>query len=124
MVPVHRDLIQRGFIDWFRGLNRKGFLWEFDYPNPDILSREYSKWFLRYNRAIGINIPGLVFHSFRHSFASAGRLANMMEEINECLRGAKPQRVAAKYGENKRLIETLRDNIHMISYKGLPTQEQ
>jgi integrase len=120
-VPVHRSLIDLGFIDWVRSQkDRRGLLFQSQYPSPEVLSREASKRFRRYMERIGLKRPGLTFHSFRHTFKTAARMANVPEPINDCLTGHLPQTVAAEYGKNKRRIEVLRDYIDQIQFEGLP----
>jgi integrase len=119
-IPIHSELVRLGFIAFIRAQQeRKGLLFQNRYPSPDILAREYSKQFRSYKTDIGITTPGVKFHSFRHGFKTAGRLANIPEEVNDALTGQLPQTVAGKYGNQQRLIAYLKTQIDRIGYEGL-----
>jgi integrase len=116
MIPLHPRLIQMGFPEWAR----TGLPWKHRYPDAEILSREFSKQFARHLTRIGLKRTGLVFHSFRHTFKSAGRMCGMIEDLNDVLTGHLPQTVAGKYGRNKRPVETLLEQIQKLDFEGLP----
>jgi integrase len=59
---------------------------------------QWSKWFGRYIRGIGIANPDRVFHSFRHSFKDALRAAGVSEDINDALTGHSGGGVGRSYG--------------------------
>jgi integrase len=116
VIPLHPHLIQMGFPEWAQ----TGLPWKHRYPSPEILSREFSKQFARHLLRIGLKRTGLVFHSFRHTFKSTGRMKGMIEDLNDVLTGHLPQTVAGKYGMNKRPVETLYEQIEKLEFEGLP----
>ena len=66
-VPVHRKLIELGFIDWAKN-HEHDMLFKIDTIGPDQKwSSRFSRQFGKYKRTIGINDTGVVFHSFRHN---------------------------------------------------------
>ncbi len=116
MIPLHPRLVQMGFVEWAQ----TGLPWKHRYADAEILSREFSKQFARHLKRIGLKRTGLVFHSFRHTFKTAGRMGGMIEDLNDVLTGHLPQTVAGKYGRNKRPVETLLEQIQKLEFEGLP----
>ena len=58
----------------------------------------FSKWFGRYIGTHGVTDVGKVFHSFRHNFIDAMRMAGVSAEINTALVGHSDGSVHGKYG--------------------------
>jgi integrase len=119
VVPLHRQLVELGFVQYARS-SASGHIFDSRYDSPRKLSHEYSKWFGRYLTKIGLIERELVFHSFRHTFKTACRLANVPTEIHDELTGHKPVTVGGWYGERKRRMEFLKDIIDSLRYDGLP----
>ncbi len=118
VIPLHARVIELGFPDH---VEKRGSGWVF--PNdggPDHLAREYSKRFGAYLDDIGLVDRALVFHSFRHNFKTACRMANIPAEIHDELTGHAPQNVGGIYGERKRLMTYLNELVDRIQYEGLP----
>lgn len=85
-------------------------------------ARAFSKWFGRYVGAHGITDPTKVFHSFRHNFTDALRVADVSEEVNRALVGHTHSGVHGKYGAKKmvaRFRDRLRKAVESITYTGL-----
>ncbi|PKR47503.1 site-specific integrase, partial [Thalassospira marina] len=117
-VPIHKDLISLGFLGYAKS-SRTGYVFESRYETPRKLSHEYSKWFGRYLTAIGLDDRELVFHSFRHTFKTACRFANVPDEIHDELTGHRPVNVGGWYGERKRRLEYLSEVIDGLIFDGL-----
>jgi integrase len=70
-IPIHNKLVELGFLTYVQSQkNRKVF------PNLVVdkrsnLTGNWSKWFGRYKKSIGITDSKKVFHSFRHTFKDA-----------------------------------------------------
>jgi len=116
-VPIHRALIDLKFLDFAKQRQgRMGLLFENHYPSPKVFSRKVSRWFGEYMDSIGLNDPALRFHSFRHSFKTACRMANIPAEVHDSLTGHVPQTVGGQYGKQMRLIAYLKEQIDRIQF--------
>jgi len=77
-VPVHPQLIDLGFLDFVAEQARAGGgkAWLFPQVAPGTTgAASFSKWFGRYIGTHGVTDAGKVFHSFRHNFIDAMRMA-------------------------------------------------
>jgi integrase len=117
-VPIHLELIRLGLLDYIR--NRSGPLWDNRFKDRRTFGREFSKWFGRYLDEIGLTQAGLRFHSFRHSFKTAARMAGIPSELHDYMTGHLPSNVGGSYGEQKRLISALKEQIDRIEHAGMP----
>ena len=124
-VPLHPQLIATGFLEYLsdqtseRGANA----WLFPKVAPGTTGKAaFSKWFGRYIGAHGITDGSKVFHSFRHSFVDALRLAGVGKEINIALVGHSDPSVNDKYGAKDKAIRfrhRLAEAIASVDYAGL-----
>lgn len=115
-VPLHPELVRLGFLDYLDRVPAKGRL--FPDLRPDHygkLTGNWSKWWGRYARELGIKDSRKVFHSFRHSFQDACRAARMPEEIRESLAGRTRGEVGDAYGQGHPL-EVLSEWIGKIGF--------
>lgn len=105
-LPVHPHLIKVGLTRYHqdlidRGLPLSASLW------PDLKSDTvgrpagpWSKWFNRYmGKHAGVDEPGKVFHSFRHTFKRLSRSAGILEEVHDALTGHSGGGVGRSYGD-------------------------
>lgn len=114
-VPIHPDLIALGLLDHVDAMRTAGdlSLWpELSRGGADgKLSVSISKWFGRYVTGLGLDDPALVFHSFRHSLATALRGEGVAESlITDILgheHGSISFRVYAEKGAVKPMYEAL-----------------
>ena len=103
-VPVHKGLVDLGFVDWIVGqrTSRNADELLFDDITPSkttgSLSDPFSKWFTKFRRAAGVDSPTATFHSFRHYFEDRLLDAGVALEINERLMGWSSARMQARYG--------------------------
>lgn len=119
LVPVHPTLIGLGLREY---VDRQAF----DGPLfPDLPIGKngapgdpMSKWFGRFLDALGMDDPGYRFHSFRHTWRTALRNAQVSEELVCRLGGWKQDGLHAHYGENARAA-TLYQAISKVDYDGL-----
>ena len=89
-VPLHPQLIAAGFLEYVSNYitERGANAWLFPKVAPGTTGKSaFSKWFGRYIGAHGVTDATKVFHSFRHSFVDALRLAGIGGEINMALLG-------------------------------------
>ena len=124
-VPLHRQVIAAGLLEYVskqtseRGANA----WLFPKVAPDTNGKAaFSKWFGRYLGVYGITDSRKVFHSFRHSFVDALRLAGVGDEINIALLGHSDPSVHDKYGAKDKAIRfrhRLAEAVARVTYAGL-----
>jgi integrase len=81
-VPFPPELVRIGFTEFVEHANANSG------PNARLFppvkagpkgsfGETWSKWFGRYKRSLGIDNPNSVFHSFRHGFKDALRIAGL-----------------------------------------------
>lgn len=102
-VPVHRRLIELGFLDFVRTRQKvpkaKRIFAEIPYGSDGSPSAEYSRWFGRRLDALKLKRPGLVFHSFRHTFIDALREADAPGYVLQDIVGHEKAAVTDGYGQ-------------------------
>jgi hypothetical protein len=120
-IPVHPLLIELGFLDFVaaQAKARGADAWLFPLAAPGTKgTAAYSKWFGRYIGAHGVTDTAKVFHSFRHSFIDALRVANVGDEIKHALLGWSGGGIPAKYGaKDKAAVLVVHTRIG-VAYKG------
>ncbi len=115
-VPVHKALIDMGFLDWTR--RRKGRL--FASLKPSGHGRLYASMQSRLKRLLRghakIDDARVTPHSFRHAFADACRIANVPEHVTRALMGHadKGNRVADAYGEGRSQIAVMAEWLEKV----------
>ena len=124
-VPVHSQMIELGFLDFVaaqeRARGEKAWLFPLVAPDTNGASA-FSKWFGRYVGAHGITDTSKVFHSFRHSFVDALRLAGVPSEIIIALVGHTDTTMTGRYGAKDKAIRfrhRLAEAIASMTYTGL-----
>jgi integrase len=123
IIPVHPMLAQLGFLAYVDDCRKAGG--DSSCLFPLIRSRSdvalWSKWFGRFIRDHGIRKP--VFHSFRHSFKDALRIAGESEDINDALTGQSGGGVGRRYGAKEMVrrfgLKRLAEAVAKVSYPGL-----
>jgi integrase len=124
-IPVHPLLIELGFLDFVaaQAKARGPDAWLFPLVAPGTKgTAAYSKWFGRYIGAHGVTDTAKVFHSFRHSFIDALRVANVGDEIKHALLGWSGGGIPAKYGAKDkaaRFRHRLAESVASVTYTGL-----
>ena len=121
-VPIHSELLNFGLVEYLDGL--KGASEEYIFPDlrPDIngyRGGNFSKWFGRYRRAVGIKDPRKVFHSFRHCFIDACRECSVPRELRDVIVGHSNQNVASEYGTGTYPLEPIFEAMANVRYRGL-----
>jgi integrase len=101
-IPIHKKLVKlglSGYITAARAARPKERLFEEIKPgaNGDF-SHNFSKWFGRYLRDIGVKTPKTAFHSFRHNFKDALVAAGVPESHARTLMGHAGDGVHGLYG--------------------------
>lgn len=119
-IPVHPILITLGLLSYATTREKHKRQRLFDDIQPSeagYYSGNFSKWWGRYTRKIGVQTAKTAFHSFRHNFTDALREAEIPEDISRQLTGHadKAGDSHARYGK-KASLKRLRDGISKISY--------
>ena len=101
-VPIHPTLVALGFLELVAKAMQsrpKGRLFADIDPGADgYFSHNFSKYFSRYAKAIGMKTEKTAFHSFRHNFKDALVRANVADSRIKALLGHADGSVTAAYG--------------------------
>ena len=117
-VPVHRELIDAGFLDFVAEAHggRERLFDTLTIPPRGPRTKNFGKWFGRLLREKAmITDRRVVFHSFRHTFTDACRAAGIAPEIREQILGHANLQ-GYHYGEGYRL-EALQAAIDTVMYE-------
>jgi len=103
-IPVHPELVKAGLLVYWEDVSEARQEWLFPDLEPDHDGRRggtWGQWFSRYlRRPGGCNIVdrSVVFHSFRHTFKTLCREAQLPEEVHDALTGHVTGSVGRGYG--------------------------
>jgi integrase len=122
VVPLHKRVIDLGFLDYVKTLKGTKM---FPMIKPDSRGRwsgDYSKWFGRYRRSIGLDQRWTDFHSFRHTWKTAARGAELSEEYHDEISGHDSASVGRSYGRIpipvlKRALDRVRFDVTIPKWK-------
>ncbi len=119
VVPIHKDLIDLGFLKYVKKQNKTNNLFPLLVKDNQVRSDLASKRFYTTSIKAKIKEEGICFHSFRHTFRDAGRNNDVDAKKMEQLGGWKSDKsLAEHYGDGFNL-EKLNEAIQNIKYKGL-----
>ncbi len=128
-VPLHPKLLELGFLGLVEARRRS--------DGPDAMlfpllsqgqrggyGENWSKWFGRYIRSIGVTNPDRVFHSFRHTFRDELGKGGVDEELKDALMGhSGSSSVGRRYGAKSMLrrfgLPRLQDAVASARYSSL-----
>ena len=103
-VPVADDLLKLGFLDVVRRAERGGRLFpEIKFGHDGTPSKNFSKFWSRYGKAIGFRTDDHVFHSLRHTMADMTRDAKMNMEASTAMMGHTLPGARSLYGKGMSL---------------------
>jgi integrase len=97
-VPLHKKVIELGFLEYVKTLKGSKMFPQIEPDTRGRWSGHFSKWFGRYRRSIGLDQRWTDFHSFRHSFKTAAKGADIPEEIHDAISGHDSGSVGRTYG--------------------------
>lgn len=101
-VPIHKTLIDLGFLAYVEDARKAGQSRLFPSLKPDrfgTITGNWSKWFSGYLRKdCGVTNKRLVFHSFRHSFKDFARECGFAKAVNDAITGHESGDVGDDYG--------------------------
>lgn len=101
LVPVHPDLVRRGFMTYVESLPARGRLFPALQPDPKgYFGTNFGKRWAAYLReSLGLTGSPNPSHGFRHTFKTLCRGAGIPEDVHDAITGhAGTQRVARGYG--------------------------
>ncbi|HEY9199653.1 MAG TPA: DUF6538 domain-containing protein [Gammaproteobacteria bacterium] len=104
IIPIHPDLVRAGLLDYHEAVGERGHGWLFPALEPDHDGRRSGTFgqgfsrYLRSSRGCHILDKRVVFHSFRHTFKTLCREAELSEELHDALTGHVGQTVGRTYG--------------------------
>ena len=115
-VPIHRALVDLGFLAFVAKAKPKGRLFPDIAPGADgYFSHNISKWWGRYARQVGFFEDRTAFHSFRHTFIDGLRNAKVPEAIGRAIVGHSDKSVHASYGSGPSLA-VMKEEIDRVSF--------
>lgn len=121
-IPIHPELLAAGFLGYVANARAGGHgrLFPLVISAPGLqTTASWSSWFGRYLRnVIGIKDPRKCFHSFRHGFKEACRVAGIPKELHDQLTGHATRDVGDSYGGDAYPIKPLADAVNRIRYQG------
>jgi len=115
IVPIHKELIERGFVKWITNIRRESRL----FPSASLgiygnYSQTYSKHINAEYRRLGVSNH---FHSLRHSFRDACREAEISQDIADYLGGwSGSASVGRSYGALEFSLKHLSKALNRIKY--------
>jgi integrase len=124
-IPVHAQLIDVGFITFVavEAKARGEHAWLYPQVAPGTTgARTFSQWFGRYIGAQGVIDTAKVFHSFRHNFTDALRVAGVSDDVSRALVGHTQGGVHGRYGAKDmaaRYRHKLAEAVASVTYRGL-----
>ena len=118
-VPLHADLVALGFVEFARGRGKGPARIFYELPEGPNggYSHEASRWFGKHLGRTGVKRPGLVFHSFRHTFRDAARDGGVPDPVAEALGGWSSRKVSDQYGSRTR-IKPFKSAVDALDYGG------
>ena len=100
-IPLHPDLIARGFLDYVASQPKGGQLFPALKPNPaGYFGANFGKRWSEYLRkTVKLDSPVSPIHGFRHTFKTLCRDAGIPEDVHDAITGhAGPGGIARDYG--------------------------
>ena len=124
VVPVHKELIKLGFLDYHAGMKKAGQPRLFPFAERNSRGQmiaDFSREFSRYLIRIGIKIGrGLSLYSFRHGAADALRRAGYLDEQFGFILGHTSGTMTGRYGIMPQgMLEQRVELVNAIAYPDL-----
>jgi integrase len=122
LIPLHPAMLDLGWLAYVEAMRERGETYLFpELPHSSRYgaTHEFSKWWGRWARDLGVTDPHATFHSFRHGWKRAARASPVKEELHDILSGHKSIAVSRTYGDGATLA-ILADNMKLITLPTLP----
>ena len=114
-VPIHQTLLDLGLIDYIGSLKGVQLFPLLKKDKYGKLTQNWSKWFGRHLRKIGITSSSKVFHSYRHGLKDALRNVGVDEAVSDAITGHLGASIGRSYGSGYNL-NTLNDAVQKVNY--------
>jgi integrase len=103
-VPLDDDLIKLGFLDVVHRAEKGGRIFpEIKFGSDGTPSKNFTKFWTRYGRAVGFYAPDNVFHSLRHGMVDMTREGKLHMEASNVIVGHTQPGVRSQYGKGMSL---------------------
>lgn len=113
-VPLAGELIKLGLLDVVQRAQKGGRLFsKIRFGHDGTPSKNFSKFWGHYGKAIGFHSPENVFHSLRHTMADMTRDAKMNMEASTAMMGHSLPTARSLYGKGMSLVP-LKQEIDLI----------
>jgi integrase len=120
LVPIHKDLIKLGFIDFWKmkqaTKESKRLFEDALLANDGTYSSTFSKWFSRYLKNIEIKTGKTSFHSLRHNMKDFFRQVGESDELTENFMGRSTGSTGEAYGSGFS-VERFNKALHKINFE-------
>lgn len=121
IVPIHPELLRLGFSSYVACVSGEVHLFsDLKVSRYGKRTVEFSKWWGRWARKLGIGDERKVFHSFRHTFKAACRRAGIDEEKHDLLTGHQGGGIGRTYGRGEArgadMVRVLFEEIGKVKY--------
>ncbi|GHU30299.1 hypothetical protein AGMMS50256_16960 [Betaproteobacteria bacterium] len=108
-IPLHRTLVDCGFLDYAHSARDSRFLFPALKPNP---RRKFGGYFSTFfsghlRKRVRITDTRKVFHSFRHTFKDICRRCGIDEAVHDALTGHTAPHAGRRYGNEQYPLEPL-----------------
>ena len=117
-IPIHQAVLDLGLIDYIDSLEGMQLFPLLKKDKYGKLTQNWSKWFGRHLRSIGVTDSSKVFHSYRHGMKDALRNAGVDEAISDAITGHASTSVGRSYGSGYNLT-ILNKAIQDVNYDAL-----
>lgn len=121
-VPIHKTLVDLGFLRFVERQRKRGFsrlFPELPKSTDGTYSTSYSTKFSNTLRAVNIKHGKISFHSFRHNFEDACRNSRIPGDFMNALQGHAEKGMAGRYGNGLYGLQLLNDEMQKLKYEGL-----
>jgi integrase len=100
MIPLHDDVMARGFLQYVESVPANGRLFPLLKPSPDgYYSTNFAKrWGYYLRDTVGLTTTVRPSHGFRHTFKTLARAANISEDVHDAITGHAGGGVGRMYG--------------------------
>jgi integrase len=101
MIPLHPDVVARGFLEYVKSLPSGGMLFPGLEPCPKgRYSTNFAKrWSVYLRDVVGLKSSASPSHGFRHAFKTLAREVQIQTEVSDAITGHAGEGVGRSYGE-------------------------
>lgn len=125
-VPIHSELKKIGLMEYVAEVKKAGHKRLF--PTLEIsalgyFSADFSKWFGRFLKSVGVKNKKTTFHSLRHNFRDAMYKADISQDLARLLGGWSSSSIDSNYGGGTSSVGVTAEDLFLqmekVQYKGV-----